>query len=313
MLRSRVPEVPFLLCLVLLACSKAPRPPADDAPADTDPAGDDTAAPEPEEPDSADTGAPPEDRWWITDTDVDPGLFADPRPRGDRGALLAPYPLDDADAVRTVLARLVHPQWVSGTAQQLVRDHESHEVCPQEGSEGVHYFYAEAVPACRTRYDVIFAGIAFFSGGSECPTEEWLVDFHVLGPGFVYGAYGALVDDWPRYTYRIDAWWRWWPDVGTGLPTGEYHADLAWTERTFYGTRDVDGYLYVYDDGAGGPMGDLGVHVALTDLHTCPEEGDGVVTLTGDTRAVLAFDGATDCDGCGRLWLGRTFVGEVCL
>ncbi|MFN7146806.1 MAG: hypothetical protein ACK4YP_23735 [Myxococcota bacterium] len=115
------------------------------------------------------------------------------------------------------------------------------------------------------------------------------------------------------YVDTTTLWWRWAPPAtwdGPAIPAGEYVADWIRDERP--ATRTIDGYFAVHDDAAGGPAGDVCVTVALAGLDACPEEGDGVVTLVGSVQAVLTFDGATACDGCGRLTLDGVDAGAVC-
>lgn len=282
----------------LLACAAGTGGGADTGDTAVDDTRDDTA----DSADSIDTAAP-----------VDTSAFAEAPAAGSCDALLAPYPLDAA-GVATVLARLVAPREVWRTAWRAMDEAtEGTWACPQNVASGAHYSYAYADPPCRLG-DVVFGGSLDASGGDDASFLHSLHAWHALGPGWWMEGDGYDATD--GYIVATAMWWRWSPPAGwegAALPPGEYAAAWVWDEREPYGTRAIDGYLSVYDDGAGGPAGDVCLSVALAGLDTCPEEGDGVVTLVGNVEAVVTFDGAAACDGCGRLTLDGVDAGPLCL
>jgi hypothetical protein len=110
-----------------------------------------------------------------------------------------------------------------------------------------------------------------------------------------------------HFTYGYDASG---PYRDPAALVGWYRLDrvLSYTEGV---PTDVNAYVYVADDGAGGPTGDVCLAGALTRLSGCVEP-DGALQIEAATDGRLVFDGASTCDGCAGLEIGGVSVGTLC-
>lgn len=159
---------------------------------------------------------------------------------------------------------------------------------------------------CTTSHGATYAGRLEWTRTAGLDTYQ-LDAFHFSehNPSFTFEGDGSvlLVGDGTADTTE------WTVDLWMSYVSGEFVYRLLVSDTD--DAQEVDGYVWAAtpDDARDG---DFCVYDRRVWVASCPEEGDGVVAITGSKQAVGVYDGLTACDSCATARFGEGEPEAVC-